>query len=405
MNYNLVAGMDDTYLDRLINDVYTEVYPALFKNEIEVGIPGIKTVGFDINESPVVTFESTSLTSKSASSFFLQCPIILTLHYILLGHKDVKGKFEARVDIITSDRKPDEMKVKVVSAALDSDSELIDDTFDVFVSALILYLNNQVFQYIPIPTISHESITISTSVPVTQAPYLLGFAAIGNIRPDIPAPSSWPTNSLFTGMDTTAIEEIATITFPAGPAKDFDWTIFKGKIAAQVHAPKQYTINEDGSLSGKVKIEVLAQLTMETPWPLPRIKFGPKAKATVKAELKPYVEDGDLLVSVENIPIPVFSFNWGMPTWINWFFVPLQTGLSFALNAALAPLLSNIFQLPDLKVLTLPVASFTLANKQIEISIPTASTSGQDDLLLITAEPKVAIRSKETRVPRTLEVV
>ena len=54
MKYNVLAGMDNTMFNNVINQVYTAIYPQLFKGKIDINSSNVSTIEFDMNKSPTV---------------------------------------------------------------------------------------------------------------------------------------------------------------------------------------------------------------------------------------------------------------------------------------------------------------------------------------------------------------
>jgi hypothetical protein len=254
---------------------------------------------------------------------------------------------------------------------------------------LIPYLNTNILSPIQVPVLQFEGITVSMPVPVVQAPFVTAYSSLGSTQPDIPVPGSWPTGCVFVGVDTSVLGAAAAIPFPLGPSTGFNWDIISGTVGAQVTAPNNISVNSDGSISATLTAYAKAQLTLHTPSPLPNVSFGPDAEASISATFKPSVQGGKVCVVLEGVPIPTFSFSWGIPSWINWLFEPLEAGLAAALNAVLGPLLGNVLDLPPIPVYTIPNIQFSLAGKSIDVSINSATTAAQSSLLMVSAQAQV----------------
>jgi hypothetical protein len=423
MTYNIAVGMDNSTLNKIISEVYTSIYPNIFKSTIDIGQLGIASVGFDINVSPTVNFNpsseiksyfedvlktnklgatsnlSTEDTSKIvemavAASFGTVTSIELTINYINGTSTSVNATLNAIINIQTSTEGGQNLlTVNAVSGTITTDpSEPILEGLlnNVFIPLLIPYLNNNILSPIKIPALQYGSLIVSLPVPVIQFPDLVTYSALGTMQPDIPAPSSWSSDCVFVAMDTAALTAAASIPFPLGPGTGFNWEIIDGRVEAQVHAPTNMQVNSDGSLSASIVADVLAQLTLHTPWPLPNVSFGPKAQASLAVTFKPSVDNGNVYIAIEGVPIPTFSFDWGIPSWINWLFYPLEAGLAAALNAILGPLIGNILKFPPIKVFTIPQISFSLAGQTINIMLDEATTSSKNSMLLIDTQVKVS---------------
>jgi hypothetical protein len=261
---------------------------------------------------------------------------------------------------------------------------------EAFIPVLIPYLNTNILSNIEVPALQFSSITVSLPVPVVQAPFLTGYSALGSTQPDVPAPLNWPSNCVFAGVDSAVLQSAAAIPFPLGPSEAFSWDIISGSVGAQLTAPTDISINSDGSISAQIQASAWAQLTLHTPWPLPNVDFGPDASATISATFIPSVVNQEVEIQLEGFPIPTFSFDWGIPGWINWLFYPLEKGLAAALNAVLNPLIGNIIKFPPISVYSLPTVSFTLAGQNFKINITNATTSSQNSFLIVSAQATVS---------------
>jgi len=285
------------------------------------------------------------------------------------------------------------LTVQAVSATIATNpaNPTLEDLLNkAFIPFFIPYLNKNILSPISIPALQYQSLAVSLPVPAVQQPNLVTYAALGTTQPDIPAPASWPSNCVFIGLDTTVLEMAASIPFPLGPGTGFDWDIINGRVEAQVHAPTNIKVNGDGSLSATIVADALAQLTLHTPWPLSNVSFGPRATASLSVTFQPMVINGDVYIAIEGIPIPSFSFDWGIPSWINWLFYPLQAGLSAALNAVFGPLIGNVLRFPPIKIFALPTISFDLAGKQITINLNSATPSSQNSMLILDVQASVS---------------
>lgn len=423
MNYNIAAGMDNSTLNKIISELYTNIYPDLFKSTIDIGQLGIASVGFDINVAPTVNFDASSeiksyiedilktnklgatssLSAKAtseivdmvvAASFGIDASVELTINYTDADPTTVQATLNAIVNVQTSTEGGQNLlTLQAYSGTITtnpSNPTLEDLLNKAFIPSLITYLNENILSPIKIPTLQYESLTVSLPVPAVQTPDLVIYSALGTTQPDILTASSWPSDCVFAAMDTEALTKAAAIPFPLGPGIGFDWDIISGRVEAQVHAPTNIRVNRDGSLSGSIIADVLAQLTLHTPGPLPNVNFGPKAQASLAATFEPSVDNGDVYIAIESVPIPKFSFDWGIPSWINWLFLPLEAGLAAALNAVLGPLIGNVLKFPPIKVFTIPTISFSLAGQTININLDEATTSSKNSMLLVDLQVKVS---------------
>lgn len=129
---------------------------------------------------------------------------------------------------------------------------------------------------------------------------------------------------------------------------------------------------------------------MHTPWPLPNVSFGPGATVTLGATLYHSIEDGELKVAITNIPTFSFPFNWGIPSWINWLFNPLEPALAAALNAILGPKIGDMLKNLKIPIFKLPPISIDFGSKTITVAIDQAKPSGLQGMLVISAMATVS---------------
>lgn len=423
MKYNIAAGMDNSTLNKIISEVYTCIYPNLFKNTIPIGVLNIASVGFDFKSTPTVNLDpSTEIKSQIeeilkadnllstydlgaedtsnivdmvvAASFGIHAIVDLTISYTNeTPTTTVQATLNAVSNVQTSVKDGQNLlTIQAASATITTTpaNPVLDGLLNqAFIPLLIPYINKEILSPIEIPTLQYHSLKVSLPVPAVQAPNLVSYSSLGTTQPDIPIPSSWPSNCVFAALDKAALTEAAAIPFPMGPGAGFDWKIFSGRVEAQVHAPTNIQVNDDGSISASIIVDALAQLVLHTPWPLPNVAFGPKAQASLAVTLKPSVENGNVYVAIEGIPIPTFSFYWGIPSVINWLFLPLEAGLAAALNAVLGPLIGKVLKFPPIRVFTLPKISFTLAGKTINIAFDKALTSSKNSMLIVASQLKL----------------
>src|SRR5690349_15606410 len=352
MNYDIVTGLDNNTLNSIILQVYQGVYPNLFKNSITVGEVGIASVDIDINVAPTVNLSPSVLANKkiydvlhdeqhplssrisshskaalldlaAAQTFDVICSSVdLTVNYSnaapstsvtssLTGAASVESSVVGGQNVLS-------LQIVNASLAIPSEPDLEAVLNSAFIPYLIDYLNESILSPIQIPSLQYGSLVVSMPVPVVQAPYFTAYSALGSNQPSVPEPFNWPMGCLFVGADPAALQAAVALPFPLGPSEGFDWEIISGSVGAQVMAPSEVIVNGDGSLIATLVAQAWASLTVHTPPPLPNFTFGPTATATLTATLKPAVNNQELSVQVQGVPIPTFSFSWGdIPGWIN----------------------------------------------------------------------------------------
>ncbi|GAB4094220.1 hypothetical protein [Flaviaesturariibacter terrae] len=429
MNYNVVTGMDNPTLNKLIGQFYGALYPAIFRNTLSVGQMGIDSVTFDFTSAPQARLAS-SLEAESyfrgeidkmrrggnlqleeahlesligaaaAAAFMVDAPAVqLTINYqggtapttiagSLTGIANATSSTSGGSNYLTA-------QIVNASVSLPGDpalEALLNSA--VIPYFLVPYLNNTLLGPIRIPALQLGSLQLSMPVPAVQSPNVLAFSALGGTQPDVPAPGNWPGNCVFLGTDQSALQAAAALPFPLGPQTGFSWSIIDGSVGAQVSAPQNFSINSDGSISAVIQAAAWAQLTVHTPWPLPDFSFGPRASATIAGTLVPSVRNGELYVQLQGFPIPYFDFSWGsIPDWVRYLLYPLLAGLNAALNAILGPIISKAFSLPPIPVYQLPKVSVSLGGKDFYISLTDATTAAggpSNNLLLVKAQMQIS---------------
>lgn len=425
MQYDIAAGVDNPTLNILASQLYTTLYPNIFKNTFNIGSGGLVSVVMDINQSPTIYVaqseqarqfisqhisQNTHLTGLSAPAQqelidkFTQGSFDVTLPSVALSVvTQQEGQPQQTTLLVAAVNGSASISTQVV-AGVNSLTIIINTAtlvavppYDtpayatliallnaLFVPVLVDYLNNSLLKDIVIPALEFENIVVSMPVPVVQNPFVVAYSALGTTQPDPGPATGWPGGCGFAGVNTNVLQQLANIPFPLGPSSSFDWDIISGQVQAQVLAPTNIMINADGSVTASITAKASATLTVHTPWPLPNLDIGPTASATVTATFTPSVQNKDLYIKPNSLPAFNFDFNFEpIPDWIQYILGPLLDGLNAALNAVFGPLISNI--IPPIKVYTLPDISFSIEGTNVNININEATTSrgGPDNNLLL----------------------
>ena len=434
LGFDVAAGMYESTLNTVLAQVYHAIYPNLLKATIPINELNISSIDIDIQAPPTVKL-SPSKEAKAQIAATLKA-LYNTHQAKVLSDKKVvataiddesafheiasSATFSASVSklaltvnyedgssptkvpsatlsvhaTISVDGSDSDLTVKILSATIDipNDPSLTDLLNKAAIPYLITYLNTKILRPIKIPSLEYESLKFSAPLPVVQQSYFTAFSALGSTPATIPSPLPWPKDGVYIAVDTPTMEAAARLIFPLGPQENFSWGIFSGHVGATVNPPSVNSINSDGSLSATIEANASCQLTMETPWPLPNITFGPSATARAAWTFRPLIKGGELQIVPEGIPFFSFSFDWGIPSWINWLFEPLEYGLAAALNAALGPLIANVLHIPGIPICKIPDIPIDFGEGlKITIAIDSATPSGfQDSMLLITAQANVS---------------
>ena len=422
MNYNIVGGIEVSKLNKIISETYTSVYPNLFKNTIDIEKFGIKSIEFDINIAPTINFDMSSdikkfygdilksdkemttsnLSSKdysnyfelaSAVSFGINTSLELIINYPKDGPTKVKAELNSILTIQTNIGDKKFLTIQCVSANITSNpsNPEMDSLFNrFFIPNFIKYLNKEILSPIKIPTLEFESLSVSFPVPFIQPPYFLIYSALMSVQDDTLTSSEWPQNCFFIGMDTSVLKAASVIPFPIGPSSKFNKGFISGEVGAQIKPPSNIQINNDGSLSASIDIEVLAQLKIKS-GPL-HFHLGPRADASLAVTFKPSVTDRRVYLVMEGVPIPTFYFEWGSVPQI---LKKILKKISIILNKILNPLIGKALKFPPIKVYTLPEISFKFADQTFNINLGKVTTSSKNSLLMLEAQVNLDKKSKD----------
>ncbi|MGJ1430801.1 hypothetical protein ACR79M_04340 [Sphingobacterium spiritivorum] len=423
MNYNIVMGTDNKTLNPLVKQVYQKIYPNVFTGSKDISSELFLAVSYDINESPTVDlsqrvklkkedfqqFKSADLleeelfldaheenlildmVSKATfQAYFPNINLRLTLKDTSLISLNIK--VTANVTIDTSiEGKQNYLTATILTADLEIKEEqykkYVDSLKKYVIPILILVLNTELLNKIKLPALTFKDVTVSLPIPVVEKSFVTAYSCIGARQPDTYAPLNWPVETVFAGVDSTAIETMAAIPFPLKKENEFSWKIISGHVLAQVFNPRSFVIQSDGSIEGKIDTELLAQLTLKKAFI--KISFGPHGKATIKATFKPVIHKGKLLLTVKDLNIPKLDIDFGIAKWAEYLLKPLSIGLSIALNGVFLPLVSAILRQIEIPIMQFPTISFEIKGMTFNIDIIEAKTSKLDKLLLISGIPAV----------------
>ncbi len=430
-NFDVAVGMHESVINAMVKEIYNAIYSVLLKGNIKVDKMGISSVNYDFQSSPVLSLEqsghaiekikssletayfasvqgqsssktksqSSALVSEmlavvSSATFSLEVSkIALTVNYLNKKKTSFIASLEAHATISVEDSS---LAPTILAGTINipGDPVLTQLINNAFIPELISYLNDNVCKPIKIPPLEYGSLQVSTPIPTVQNSYFTAFSALGSTPPKIPSPISWPTDGIYIAADSALFEAAAGTIFPLGPQQNFDWTVFSGHVGATVNVPKLSSVNNDGSINAKIEVNASCQLSVDTHIPfVGRVSFGPSATASVAGTFRAYVKDGDVKLRPEGIPIPNFSFNWGFPSSINWFFDPLEEGLAVALNAALGPLIANALAIPGFKVYHIPEINIPFSKElNVKITIDDVTPSGMNSEMIL-VDSKITVSS------------
>lgn len=418
-DFDIAAGMSQSTLNAMLPQVYKALYPHFLKDSIQVNEVGISFVDFDIQSPPTVslapsatakdhiatacdahlakagTFKDTALAMASSATFSATASeVALTVNYSN-GSSPTKVPSASLVAgaTITVDGSDSDLTVKILCATINvTNNPVLTELLNkALVPYLITYLNTKFLSDIKIPPLGYKTLKFSAPLPVVQQPYVTAFSKLGSSTPAIPAPLPWPEDGVYIAADIPTLEAAAGLIFPLGTGeKSFSWKIFSGQVGANVKTPNISSINDDGSISATISAEAECQLKMDAGF-FGHISFGPKATATAAWTLLPKVEGGKLELTGEGLPSFSFSFDWGIPDWINWMFEPLEAGLSVALNGVIGPLAASVLDNMYIPILQLPDIPLNFGGDiKINITIDNATAKGFNGNVLVTAQPTIS---------------
>ena len=416
--FDVAAGMCESTLNFILSQVYDALHSTLLTGNVSVSEAGISSVDFDFKVSPTVSLQASNAAKQHMKNEIknLKGPDskMSTLHKMASAATFTASVSDVALKInydnhsapttipsasvlahacITVDGDDSNLSIKILCATvkIPKNKVLTELLNNAFVPYMLDYLNTKILEPIKIPPLGFKSLKISTPLPVVQKSYFTAFSSLGNTPSTIPASLPWPKDGVYIALDIPVLEAASRTIFPLGPQDNFHWEIFSGHVGATVNPPVIASINKDGSISASIQANVSCQLKMKTPWPIHNITIGPSATAQLACTFRPVIENKEVKIVIEGIPIPTFTFDWGTPTWINWLFDPLEADLAAALNAVLGPLLGDVLKFPGIPVYSLPDINVDFGRgAKIKISIDQAEPSDLKGFLVFTAQATVS---------------
>ena len=417
--FDVAAGIFESKLNGILSQVYDALHSTVLIGNISVGQPGISSVDFNVKASPTVSLQGSDeakqhieteiMNLKGFNSKMPALPEIASSATFTASVSNVALKINYEKSsapttipsaslvahaFITVDGDDSDFSIKILRATVNvpKNKVLTELLNNAFAPSLLNYLNTKILEPIKIPPLGFKSLKISTPLPVVQKSYFTAFSSLGNTPSTIPAPLPWPKDGVYIALDIPVLEAACRTIFPLGPQDSFHWDIFSGHVGATVNPPVIASINKDGSISASIQANASCQLKMKTLRPIPNITIGPSATAQIACTFRPVVENREVKIVIEGIPIPTFSFDWGGITgWINRLVFPLRAGLDAALNAVLGPLIGKVLKFPGIPVYSLPDINVDFGRSaKIKISIDQAKPSGLDGFLVLTAQATVS---------------
>lgn len=394
--FDVAAGVNESTLNSYLPKIYEALYPTFLKDTINFGEVGISSIAFDIQAPPTISLvQSKTCKAASSASFTVTAPkVALTVNYSQSTPTNVPaGSLEVHATV-SVDESNSNLTFRIVGGSIDiPQNEVLSELLNkALLPYLISELNKNIFNAVKIPPLEYKSLKLSAPLPVVQQSLLAAFSSLVSAPSTIPGTLSWPKDGVFIAASIDTLEAAAELVFPLGPREKFSWEIVSGDVGATINTPKVTNIANDGTISASIKANASCQLTLQTPWYLPNVSFGPSATLIIKCSLLPSIDDGELKVAFANIPSFRFPFDWGIPGWINWVFDPIEEGLSFALNALLYPLIGDLLKSLAIPILNIPPINIELGGKKMTIQIDQAIPSGiQGSLLLMKAQANIII--------------
>jgi len=422
MNYDLVAGVDYATLSALVSQAYGRLYPTLFKTVFTIGKYGVKCVDVDIDAAPVFAAADDSAKAMLRAAFAARdsavsgkdreavlegiapATLSVSLPSVAVSVEfsgsaasvTVKAALSTCASVATSvEAGKNKVTLRIVTGRISlPEIPFIEKILNeaVVPEFLIPYLNEKVLTPFAVEPLEFGGAAISLPVPCAGKELVTAAAALGHMQPDVPAPQTgWPAGCLFVAVDTAILHAAAGKVFPLGPSDSFKWGgggySFSGRVAAQVLSPDPIVINGDGSITGTITVQALAQLTVEV-FGIP-VSFGPRATAGVSIKFRPSVEGSTLFLCAENIPTISFSYDWGLPNYLAWLVNLVGAGLTAALNAVLGPLVAQALSQAKIPVCNLPEISYTCEGIKLTLRIDSASTQTCNNFLAVAAQARI----------------
>jgi hypothetical protein len=403
---DVIMGMDNDSANKAVSNVYSSLYPNIFKSTFSFNENNINHVEFDIFKTPIIDFSQTTSLNVFKLNFtaHLIIDLIIPKKYIPNPLK-VDVNFESEVRITSSNNDHQNLlsfeifdsKMKVVKGSLISDLT-VDALILLFKPKLIEYLNSSLINKIQIPGITYSSLKISMPTPAIQNPNFMTYSSIGTVQSAIPSSNEWPANCVFMGMDLSVINAAldASGAFPLGPKDNFDEHGFSGQVSAQLHRPTDIQINNDGSISAKLIADVSAKLGYH------KINFGPTAQASMPITFKASLDSNELEIKIDNVGIPTFHISFNLPhyKWYNPLYLVMKALnellglLGGALNDAFGTLIKTaLLALPNIRICKIPTVSFKVANNNFNVQLNNAHTSKHNSLLMIKTNATIQAKS------------
>ncbi len=421
MNYNLFTSVSNIQLNSFIKQVYNKIYPDLFNKTFNINKFKIATVEIDIQSSPIINSTHNKIVLEEHVQYIidnelcsyrevlshdnkhlfvdylsgktlelLSSSVLFTINHTNGEVKKYQGSLSIIIQIKPSIQGSNEIGFIISSTKFAiEDNPICSIGLSILIDIYNKCFTNNILSEIRIPQLSFDSIKISQPTPLIEDGGIVVYSNINSvISPIHPSPSQlyFPRNSASICLTAQSLVDVFddVIGLPKGPMKQFDWEIISGQCGAQISKPTNLSINSDGSITMDIEAEALAQLSVDTHIPcVGRVGFGPKAFASIKVTLKPEISNGKLFMACPKFPIPYFDFSWGIPEVAKIILDPLLEGLKIALNKIIAPIISDLFSIPSLYILTLPNISFIINNQDFKININESTTEKFESFLAI----------------------
>ena len=423
--FNVAVGMYESVFNQVLSQIYAAIYPYLLSNiSIDVNEAGFSTIQIDVKTTPTVTLQpsdeanakiativdsflqqnnvvdlppsyKSALTAAATSATFIANFPDFMLH---INYAD--GTPATTIDSASlvahatvSTNGPDsELGFQLLTGAINiPDNRILNGLLNnALLLYLIEYLNDKILSPIKIPMLGINSLHVSVPRPVVEQSYFIAYSDLvpsTSLTSIATNPLPWPKDGIFIAADIPTLQAAAGIVFPLGPSEGFNWEIFSGNVSAQVNLPTISSISADGFISATITADARCQLTMKTPPFVPNITFGPSATAEAAATLTASVANNEVSLVLQGTPSLNFSFDWGIPGSINWFFTPYEAALEVALNDVLLPIIASKLDGVNIPIYEIPKVSIDYGgSNSINIQLDSAKASGlNDNILVVTA--------------------
>jgi hypothetical protein len=253
---------------------------------------------------------------------------------------------------------------------------------------LVASLNNTFLAPIQIPALQYPwMLEIGTPLLAMEAQFLTSYSKLGQGEPQPLPAQDWPADGFFVGIDVAVLEAAMNLAvlFPLAPSIDFIWENAAGQASALL-LPPTVTVNSDGSVNAAFLTQVSCKGNLTSAW-LSKFSFSPTATATVNLTLWPTMINSQMCLVIKTPSIPTFDFDWTFP--FNWLMGVSAVSdfvqkVADGLNAVLWRLIGKTLEFAPIPVFTAPTISYTIPYaSNVEFAITQMTPSNRSGQLML----------------------